>query len=180
MPTNIEIKARVDDRDALIPKARELADSTLEHIEQDDTFFRCESGRLKLRSLGEGDGQLIFYQRPDAAGPRASFYLATATADPDGLRNTLTLAYGAVGRVRKHRLVFIAGRTRIHLDRVDTLGDFIELEVAITEHEDSAAAAAEAQQLMAELGIRPDQLVDAAYVDLINAQPPATRQRADR
>lgn len=63
MPTNIEIKARVDDRDALIAKARELADSAPTCIEQDDTFFRCESGRLKLRSLGESDGQLIFYQR---------------------------------------------------------------------------------------------------------------------
>jgi len=170
MPTNIEIKARVVDRDQLIATATRLAGSEREDIDQDDTFFRCEAGRLKLRTFGQGSGQLIFYRRSDAAGPRASFYTATATADPDGLRNALTLAYGAVGRVRKHRVLFIAGRTRIHLDRVDELGDFVELEVALSENEETAHAIREAEQLMAALGIRPEQLVPTAYVDLITAK----------
>lgn len=170
MPTNIEIKARVNDRDALIGRAAEVAGPERTDIEQDDTFLRCEAGRLKLRTLGVGDGQLIFYQRADMDGPRASFYTATATADPDGLRTALTLAYGAVGRVRKHRILFIAGRTRIHLDRVDTLGDFVELEVALADDDDIASGTAEAEQIMVALGIRHDQLVPTAYVDLIAAQ----------
>lgn len=155
MPTNIEIKARVADRDALIAKATEVAGSERVDIEQDDTFFRCEAGRLKLRTLGVADGQLIFYQRPDTDGPRASFYTATATASPEGLRTALALAYGAVGRVRTHRIVFIARRTRIHLDRVETLGDFMELEVAVADHDDIAGGTAEAKQIMMALGTVP-------------------------
>jgi adenylate cyclase class IV len=169
MPTNIEIKARVADRDSFIAKAQNLAGSELSNIDQDDTFFRCEAGRLKLRTLGENDGQLIFYQRSNQAGPRASFFTATPTTDPTGLRTALTLAYGAVGRVRKHRILFIAGRTRIHLDRVDQLGDFVELEVTMAEHDDRAQATEEAESVMAALGIRSDQLVPTAYVDLIAA-----------
>ena len=170
MPTNIEIKARVIDRDELIARAQELAGSQRLDIDQDDTFFRCDAGRLKLRTVGEGDGQLIFYQRPDAAGPRASFYATTTTTDPDGLRLALALAYGAVGRVRKHRILFIASRTRIHLDRVEGLGDFIELEVSLAEEDDIADATKEAEQIMAALGVLPDQLVPSAYVDLIAAR----------
>ena len=153
----------------LIAKAQNLAGSERVDIEQDDTFFRCEAGRLKLRTLGENDGQLIFYQRPNEAGPRASFYTATSTTDPTGLRTALTMAFGGVGRVRKHRILFIVGRTRIHLDRVEQLGDFVELEVTMAEHDDPAEATEEAEQVMAALGIRSDQLIATAYVDLIAA-----------
>ena len=169
MPRNIEIKARVVDRDALIARSHDIAGSERVDIEQDDTFFQCEAGRLKLRTLGEAGGQLIFYQRPDQAGPRASFFTATATIDPAGLRTALTLAYGAVGRVRKHRILFLAERTRIHLDRVDGLGDFVELEVTLADHEDLEEATAEAERMMAALGIQSDQLVPTAYVDLMTA-----------
>ncbi|MGZ0711326.1 class IV adenylate cyclase (plasmid) [Coraliomargarita sp. W4R53] len=166
MPSNIEIKARVADRDALIDGAARLATSPRIDIEQDDTFFRCGDGRLKLRTLHDDHGELIFYQRADEAGPRASFYTATATSDPDGLRETLTLAYGSAGRVRKHRVAFIAGRTRIHLDRVEDLGDFIELEVAIDDPAETDGATTEAQAIMATLGIDSSQLVSTAYIDL--------------
>jgi predicted adenylyl cyclase CyaB len=169
MPANIEIKARVIDRDALIDRAAVLATSPRVDIEQDDTFFRCDAGRLKLRTLDEDHGELIFYQRPDEVGPRASFYMATVTRDPSALRETLTLAYGSAGRVRKHRVLFIAGRTRIHLDRVENLGDFVELEVAIEDPTDTDSGTSEAEAIMDALGIEPAQLVSTAYVDLINA-----------
>ncbi len=74
--------------------------------------------------------------------------------------------YAAAGRVRKHRVAFIAGRTRIHLDRVEDLGDFIELEVAIDDPADIDGATSEAQSIMATLGIESSQLVSTAYVDL--------------
>jgi predicted adenylyl cyclase CyaB len=168
MPANIEIKARVVDRDALIDRAAFLATSPRIDIDQDDTFFHCDTGRLKLRTLDEDHGELIFYQRPDEAGPRASFYTATVTTDPGGLRETLTLAYGSAGGVRKHRVLFIAGRTRIHLDRVEDLGDFVELEVAIDDPTDTDSGTSEAESIMFALGIEPAQLVSTAYVDLIN------------
>src|SRR5512141_2933842 len=122
MARNIEIKARVADLDALIARAAAIADSGPVEIPQDDTFFRCANGRLKLREFENGHGELIFYRRSDAQGPKVSFYVLSPTASPDTLREALTLANGQEGRVVKHRTLFLVGRTRVHLDRVQGLG----------------------------------------------------------
>src|SRR6266404_2966481 len=128
MPRNVEIKARIESVDALLPRVQAIADSGPTEIFQDDTFFQCPNGRLKLRAFSEASGELIFYQRPDRAGPKESFYVISATTSPDTLREALSLAYGQCGRVRKHRALFMVGRTRIHLDKVEELGHFLELE----------------------------------------------------
>ena len=168
MARNVEIKARIERVEALTPRAAALADQGSTEIVQDDTFFACASGRLKLRAFSATSGQLIFYQRPDRAGPKESFFLISPTSSPDTLREALTLAYGQAGRVRKRRILYLAGRTRIHLDRVETLGDFLELEVVMADGEPAEAGVAVAHGLLATLGITPAQLVDRAYVDLLN------------
>jgi predicted adenylyl cyclase CyaB len=179
MPRNVEIKARIASVDALAPRVAALADRGPVEIVQDDTFFACERGRLKLRAFSGGDGQLIFYRRPDQTGPKESFFVISATPAPDTLRDALTLAYGLAGRVRKHRTVYLIGRTRVHLDRVEDLGDFLELEVVLAEGEPAEPGIAEAHRIMAALGIAPDQLVDGAYVDLL-AQGPGPRRGRQR
>jgi len=166
MARNIEIKARIESVQALVAKAAALATEGPIDIFQDDTFFHCANGRLKLRAFSPQSGELIFYRRPDQQGPKESFYLRSPTPEPDTLRESLTLAYGEAGRVRKHRTLFLAGRTRIHLDRVEGLGDFLELEVVLGEDEASDSGVREAHELMAALGVEPAQLIDGAYVDL--------------
>jgi predicted adenylyl cyclase CyaB len=170
---NIEIKARIAGVAALFPRAAALADTGPVEILQEDTFFRCEAGRLKLRMFSEDLGELIFYRRADRKGPRESFYLRSPTTAPRILRESLALAYGEVGRVRKQRTLFLSGRTRIHLDRVEGLGEFLELEVVMGDADDAAAGPAEAEaeafDLMDKLGIGREQLVDVAYVDLLAA-----------
>lgn len=171
MARNVEIKARIASVQALVPKAAALATEGPIGIVQDDTFFRCDNGRLKLRAFSTSSGELIFYRRPDRHGPKESFYLRSSTTEPDTLRESLTLAYGQAGRVRKHRTLFLAGRTRIHLDRVEGLGDFLELEVVLAEGETSEGGVREAHELMAALGIEPSQLIEGAYVDLLANHP---------
>lgn len=168
MARNVEIKARIEDVEALLPRAAALADQGPTEIVQDDTFFVCPNGRLKLRAFSATSGQLIFYQRPDQTGPKESFFLISPTSSPDTLREALTLAYGQTGRVRKHRTLFLSGRTRIHPDRVEHLGDFLELEVVMADGEPANAGVAVAHDLLAKLGIAPDQLIERAYVDLLN------------
>jgi adenylate cyclase class IV len=171
MARNVEVKARIDSVPALTPRAAALADRGPIEIVQDDTFFACPNGRLKLRALSATEGQLIFYRRADQAGPKESWFLISPTSSPDTLREALTLAYGQAGRVRKRRTLFLAGRTRIHLDRVEDLGDFLELEVVMAEGEGTEAGAAVAHDLLARLGIAPSQLVEGAYVDLLRDRP---------
>ncbi len=168
MARNVEIKARIESVEALKQRAAALADQGPTEIVQDDTFFACPNGRLKLRAFSATSGQLIFYQRPDRAGPKESFFLISPTSSPDTLREALTLAYGQAGRVRKHRTLFLSGRTRIHLDRVENLGDFLELEVVMADGEPTEAGVAIAHDLLATLGIAPSQLIERAYVDLLN------------
>ncbi|AFM26671.1 class IV adenylate cyclase [Desulfomonile tiedjei] len=167
MARNIEIKAHIESVEALAPKAAAIADKGPIEIVQDDTFFRCNSGRLKLRVFSNKEGELIFYRRPDQPGPKESFFLRSPTSTPDTLRDSLSLAYGQAGRVRKHRTLYLVGRTRIHLDRVEGLGHFLELEVLLEEGELAEAGIREAHELMAKLGIAPEQLIEGAYVDLL-------------
>ena len=170
MARNIEIKARIESVEAMTPKVAAVADQGPIEIVQDDTFFACPRGRLKLRAFSATDGQLIFYRRADQAGPKESFFVIAPTASPDTLREALSLAYGQAGRVRKHRTLYLAGRTRIHLDRVEYLGDFLELEVVLADGERQEAGVDEAHRLMTLLGIAGDQLIEGAYVDLLDAQ----------
>lgn len=169
MARNIEIKARVSDRATLEERAAALADDGPTPIFQDDTFFHCPDGRLKLRDFGNGRGELIFYRRADEAGPKASFYRIAPTEDPAALRETLRLALGELGRVVKQRTLYLSGRTRIHLDQIDGLGDYMELEVVLAENEAETDGRREADTLMQQLGITPDQLVEGAYLDLLRA-----------
>lgn len=167
MARNIEIKARIASIEAVASKAAAVATEGPIEILQDDTFFRCANGRLKLRAFSAASGELIFYRRPDQQGPKESFYLRSPTTEPDRLRESLALAYGQAGRVRKHRTLFLAGRTRIHLDRVEGLGDFLELEVVLGKDEASEVGVREAHEWMAALGVEPSQLIEGAYVDLL-------------
>jgi len=171
MARNIEIKARIDSVERVARIAETLADQSPIEIAQDDTFFRCadSADRLKLRTFAPDHAELIFYRRANSSGPKESFYLITPCATPDVLRESLALAWGQAGRVRKQRRVFMVGRTRVHLDRVEGLGEFLELEVVLEEGESSEAGIAEAHALMAQLGVGADQLVLGAYVDLLNA-----------
>ena len=170
MARNDEIKARIERIESILPKVAAIADKGPVEIIQDDIFFACPNGRLKLRVVSPGEGELIFYRRSDQTGPKESFYLVYPTTAPDVLRESLSLAYGEVGRVRKKRTIFHMGRTRIHLDRVENLGTFLELEVVLTEEEEVQIGAAIAQDFIAKLGILPDQLIDGAYVDLISQE----------
>ncbi|MEN6334834.1 MAG: class IV adenylate cyclase, partial [Phycisphaerales bacterium] len=88
---------------------------------------------------------------------------------PDGLQNALSLAPGVRGVVRKRRTLYLIGPTRVHLDRVEGLGDFVELEVVLSEGQDVAEGLVTARRLMTQLGISEDQLVDKAYIDLLAA-----------
>jgi len=164
---NVEIKARVADLEAVERRAAVLADDGPQDLFQDDTFFHCDSGRLKLRQLAADRGELIHYRRPDQDGPKLSRFTIVPTAEPASLCRLLADALGVVGRVRKRRRLYLAGRTRIHLDRVEGLGEFVELEVVLAPGDTVADGEAEARRIMQALGVAAGDLVRGAYVDLL-------------
>jgi predicted adenylyl cyclase CyaB len=170
---NVEVKARIASVEALLPRARSIADGPEERIEQDDTFFACAEGRLKLRDFGDGRGELIHYRRADAQGPKLSDYVRAPTSDSAALREALSRAYGAssvLGRVRKTRWLLRVGATRVHLDRVEGLGDFMEIEVVLRDDQSVTDGEVIAEALLAQLGIRNDQRLAGAYLDLLHTR----------
>jgi predicted adenylyl cyclase CyaB len=163
---NLEIKARVTSfrpvRDAL----RRLPGAALHaRVRQTDWYFRVPRGRLKLRVAGaRRDGEVIAYLRPDTAAARTSEFQRLPAPDAAGTRRLLDRMLGPRGCVRKRREVWLCKNARIHLDTVEGLGRFIEIEVVVTEGMPQARALM--RELRAALRIRRADLVARSYGDL--------------
>ncbi len=167
MARNVEVKARVADLAMVEARARSLADQGPFDLTQDDTFFACPRGRLKLRQLSPEQGELIAYVRPDVPGPKISEFFIAATPSPQAMRETLGRALGIIGRVRKRRRVYLVEHTRIHLDHVEGLGAFLELEVELSEPQTAADGEVVALRLLSALGVSEADLIRGAYLDLL-------------
>lgn len=168
MAMNLEIKARLRDRAAVEPRAAEASGGEgPRRLFQRDTFFHVPRGRLKLRMENGDRAELVYYERPDRKGPTPSLYQVTPVPDPAPLLASLERALGIRGRVVKERVLYRAGRTRIHLDRVEGLGDFLELEVEMEKDDSEEAALEEAERLMERLGVPEEDRVCGAYLDLL-------------
>lgn len=165
--TNIEIKAKVRDPARLRALAETVADTKAHVISQRDVFFHTAQGRLKLRILGAERGSLVYYERADTSGPRPSEYTIADTADPASLERILSAALGVRGEVCKVRTLYMVGRTRIHLDEVDGLGHFVELEAVLGPGQTATEGRAMVDDLMAKLEIEEWDLVNVAYIDLL-------------
>jgi len=164
---NIEVKARIDGLSDVRAGLAALPCHGEHHLCQTDTFFHVVRGRLKLREFADGTGELIFYERPDEAGPKLSQYGRIPCHDAVPLLRALSTAVGVRGVIRKRRQVVLIGNTRIHLDEVEGLGSFLELEVVLRDSDTVAAGQRTAAELLQILGIPESQLVSGAYLDLL-------------
>jgi adenylate cyclase class IV len=170
MRTNVEIKARARDFASLRCLAERLSDTPVQEIHQEDTFFFTGGGRLKLREFADPPAQLIYYERSDGHGPKRSDYHIFETSDAPALKAILGLALGVRGRVRKTRYLYLIGNTRLHLDDVERLGQFMELEVVLGAGLSEAEGRVVAEHLMSQLGIAESDLLEPAYIDLLEQQ----------
>ncbi|MDH3695477.1 MAG: class IV adenylate cyclase, partial [Gammaproteobacteria bacterium] len=106
MPSNIEIKARLDDINIARSIAEKLSDQPVKIIKQHDTFFFTATERLKLRDFTDGTGELIYYAREDTPDPTGSTYQISPTNDPKGLCVLLRDALGSRGDIEKIRYLY--------------------------------------------------------------------------
>jgi predicted adenylyl cyclase CyaB len=169
MPYNVEIKAIVRDVVILEDIIRNMTKTAPIILCQEDIFFCVSHGRLKLRILSPDKGELIYYSRPNIIGPKLSAYRKSETDDPQGLKETLIDALGTKGIVRKTRNLYLIENTRIHIDDVEGLGRFIELEVMLKENQTTEEGIVIAEKIMSQLCIEKRDLIDAAYIDLLSA-----------
>lgn len=168
----IEVKARCKDWAEMRHRLSAQATASPIEIKQDDTFFACPNGRLKLRELAADRGRLIFYVRSDGAGVKQTDFVVSKTESPASLRECLALAYGVLGRVQKTRTVFELGSVRAHLDQVAGLGSFVELEVVLGGDVDATRGEALIAAAMSTLSIQSDELLSGSYLDMLLRREP--------
>lgn len=169
MATNIEFKARCADLATAERRAVEFGAEDAAWLMQIDTYFVVPNGRLKLREINNERAELIHYFRENHVEIRRSDYsvipLSTEQAAP--LREALTASLGVRVRVAKRRHLLMWNEVRIHLDVVEGLGSFIELEALVGPNCDAAAAEVKAEQLKQALAINDADRISTSYSDLL-------------
>lgn len=165
---NLEIKARDPDPVATAARCETLGAVDQGVLEQRDTYFAGRHGRLKLREEGGSGAELIAYRRHDTTTAEESAFIRAAAEDPAALREALNAALGETVVVVKRRRLFVWEHVRIHLDDVEGLGTFIELEALVGPGLNSPDEAADkVARLRSELAIADDALVAVGYSDLL-------------
>ena len=168
---NLEYKARIDDPRPFQAKARELGADLWGDLRQTDTYVIVPNGRLKLRVTAGFQGELIFYRRDEDAPDRASDYEVSRTPEPAQLRELLVGALGVIATVKKRRTLLVLDGIRIHLDNVEDLGHFLEIEVPVTDDGD-VHARQRMDDLLTRLELTREQGIRASYLDLVTEANP--------
>ncbi len=166
---NIEIKVRVSDRALMLNRIRKLRAKKIGVLKQIDTYFAVPNGRLKLREEKSPDrAYLVFYSRPNRTSSRLCEYEIQNIAKPDvrKIRSLLTKALPVRVIVKKERTLFKFHHTRIHLDRVSGLGNFLELETVITDQK-MRDAKREHTLIVHSLGLDACEKIPVSYSDLL-------------
>ena len=164
---NIEIKAHLINYDKTRALVETLCPKPESTEQQVDTFFITEKGRLKLREASTKSA-LIYYDRPDTVDPSPSDIAISFIDEPDTLKDVLSKSLGIRRLVKKERTLYLYIQTRIHLDKVEGLGNFLELEVVLKENQSEEDGKHIAQEIMNKLEINDSDLIEMAYVDLLD------------
>lgn len=164
---NIELKIKIDDFKSItknLKNSRATAEGVLSQI---DTYFGCEGKRLKFREENGKLFRLVLYVRPDRKEAKISNFEMIDFGKKQGqaLKTVLKKAYGEKVVVKKKRQLWIHKNTRIHLDKVDKLGTFLELETMVKK--DLASAKKEYGEIVDFLDLEKYKKLDRSYSDML-------------
>lgn len=162
---NLEAKFHINDSVRARRAAEAIGFAWRADLIQRDTFFFVANGKLKLREEA-GGGALIHYARSAQGGLDLSNYSIAPVADPSAIHTLLGAALGVIAEVRKTRTLLMRRNVRLHLDHVEGLGDFGEIEAVVAADEDPGAYRAEVREILTALGVAAGQLIGVSYFEL--------------
>jgi adenylate cyclase class 2 len=175
------LKARDTDPRLTLARCESLGAEDRGVLVQRDTYFEVARGRLKLREEDGAVPHLIAYERPDLSAQRESRYRIVEVAEAGDLKAALASALGVKVTVVKRRRLFIwETNVRIHLDAVEGLGDFIEIEAVAASDSDLSREADQAMRLREAIGIEDGDVIGGSYCDLMVAGDQAMGRRSKR
>jgi len=166
---NIEVKARYPELNRAREVCAHIGASLQGVLNQIDTYFHVESGRLKLRQINNDRAELIEYTRSNHATARSSRYKLTPLT-VEALQTVLqdfSRSHGVRVVVKKRRELWMWENVRIHLDEVEGLGTFIEFEGVVGPDADEVASKHRVDRLVGEFGIRDEDQIGESYSDLL-------------
>lgn len=162
---NIELKARLNSHEEAAALCHAIDAAYAGDLRQTDTYFHCTDGLLKLRELDPGEDYLVHYLRPVVADSKACDY-SMVTVDALTLKPLLTDSLGVYAVVTKTRSLWFWQNVRIHLDRVEGLGNFIEFEAVLSKDFDDADGMNKLAFLRKTFGIEDRDLCDVSYAEM--------------
>jgi adenylate cyclase class 2 len=162
---NLEAKFPLADPEGARAKAIEKGFEPREVFDQTDTFFVTARGKLKLREQSN-QAWLIYYDRANAADLQFSEYEIVPVIDPENMRFILSVAFGVRAVVRKTRELLMRRNLRLHLDRVEGLGQFGELEAVLAPHDLAETFRGEVDEMLEALNVARSNLIDRSYFEL--------------
>lgn len=165
---NVEIKARCGDEDRVRGTLHAHGAVFKGLDRQTDVYFNVSRGRLKLRR-GRIENALIFYKRPDQEGPRQSnVHLCPCSPDGGDVEALFAEMLGVRVNVVKDREIYFIGNVKFHIDAVQGLGGFVEIEAIDTDgsigHDELLE---QCRRFMGILGIDESDLLDRSYSDML-------------
>lgn len=163
---NIEIKAKCSNLDALRNRIKNSGGRYIATMKQVDTYFNVPKGRLKLRVIDDKESMLVYYERPDQISSKESNYFIYPSADGKSLKDILSKSMGVKVEVKKFRELYMIGYTRVHLDEVTGLGQFMELETVIDNQTENEARE-ENLDIVSKLEIKGSDMIKNSYSDML-------------
>jgi adenylate cyclase, class 2 len=163
---NLEAKFRLDDLATAEERASKIGYKRFAVLNQRDTFFVVRGGKLKLREENDS-AKLIFYAREESGPLALSSYDIVIVAQPEATRAMLSAALGVLAIVTKERILMKRDNIRLHLDRVEGLGTFGEIEAVIAPGDDPENSRGAVDELLSTLEVEPRGLIDVSYFELL-------------
>jgi adenylate cyclase class 2 len=167
MHINFECKARCGDIELAERKLLAHDPDFKGEDHQVDTYFNVPHGRLKLRE-GNIENALIHYFREDVSDAKQSTVLLYHPQPGATLKQILATSLGIKTVVDKRRKIYFIGQVKFHFDRVEGLGNFVEIEAI---DKDGSVGLEKLKQqcnfYIDVLGIQPSDHLAGSYSDMI-------------
>jgi adenylate cyclase, class 2 len=167
MPINYEFKAKSTQNDAYEAILKNHQADFKGIDTQIDTYFQVPNGRMKLRE-GNIENYLIHYVRSNDASAKLSEVLLYKSQPESELKAILTKALGVKVVVKKERKIFFIQNVKFHLDEVEGLGTFVEIEAIDTDGTHTIHdLQRQCTHFQALLGIETQNMVAISYSDMM-------------
>jgi len=166
MAQNVEIKARIANPASLRARIVGLGALLADTQEQTDRYYELNgSERLKLRTIDNTRAELIRYRRPEIGSVRRSDY-EIAPAHDVAAAKCLVPKQEPLVIVRKRREIHLLENVRFHLDEVEGLGTFLELEAVVDAEHDEAVCRRQIERITLTLQLDPQDFIRASYAEM--------------